>query len=195
LKEEIHHRDAPEFAFPRKITTGKAPNWKQRLMGSLVKGVDGKYRPAPEKEKDIEAFTATYGRIKKLWRIRVPDALLRAIFGRGQLLDRLVETSHPKLREGYRLEAKILRARTKMDLADKPDDTFIDPERLPDGTHRALVIENKTKAGTLSKGQRKTKERLGGMHVTRSKDEVKAAIDAFCDHQPIPGTQPKEPRP
>lgn len=194
MRDEILARDS-EFegvpgAIPRKVKVGAKPNWKQRLMGSLVKGEDGKYRRAPEKEKDIEAFTETYSRIRKLWRVRVPDALLRAIFGRFQLLDRLVEASHPSLRESFRIEAKILRAQTKKDLANKPDDIFLDPERLPDGTHRALVLENKTKAGKLSKGQRDTDQQLGGMHVTRSRDAVKAALDAFCDHQPIPTEAP-----
>jgi hypothetical protein len=189
MRQEIHHRDE-EFqgvqgAIPRKVTKGAKPNWKQKLMGGLVKGEDGKYRPAPEKEKDIEAFTATYGAIKKLWRIRVPSCLLQAVYGRQGLLDRLLEACHPKLRDGFYLEAQILRRQAKVDLADKPDDIFLFRTPEPDGSHRALVMENKTKAGRLSKGQRATDAKLGGMHVTRSTQAVKASIDAFCDRKPI----------
>ena len=185
MSAEIHPRDSAAFAFPRKLGKRKAPTWQQKLMGGLSQDDDGKWRKAPEKEADIEAFTAEYGAMRGLWRIRVPDCILRALYGRGGLVDRLVESSHKTMREQFRAEAFALRARAKRDLADKPDDIFLDPQPLPDGTHRALVLENKTKGGKLSKGQRLTEQRLGGMHVTRSSAAVKAAIDAFCAHQPI----------
>lgn len=196
MRDEILPRDAElegiPGTLPRKAKARKGPSWQQKLMGSLVEGPDGKWRKAPEKEQTIEQFTEEYGALKRLWRVRVPDCMLRAVFGRGQLLDRLVEATHKSVRELFRAEAFTLRVKAKKDMADKPDDIFIDPKRLPDGTHRALVIENKTKAkaSKLSKGQRNTDARLGGMHVTRSSEGVKAALDAFCDHKPIPTEAP-----
>jgi hypothetical protein len=190
VKRDVLPRDAELAAVdgtnPRKVKSRKGPSWQQKLMGGMYQDEAGKWKKSPEKEGEIEAFTAEYGDLRGLWRIRVPDCILRAVYGRGALLDRLVEASHKSVREEYRTEAFLLRVQAKKDLADKPDDIFLDPKPLPDGTHRALVIENKTKAGKLSKGQRDTNKTLGGMHVTRSSKAVKAAIDAFCDHAPIP---------
>ncbi len=183
MKEEIHQKDEAfkgiAGAIPRKVIKGTTPNWKQKLLGGLTKDEDGKYRPAPEKEKEIQEFAHKYAALRGLRRIRVPDVLLRAIFARGGLLDRLVESSHPKLVQGFRYEAMNLRKGVKLELGGLPDDIFLDPKRLPDGTHRALVMELKTKAGKVSRAQRDVAQTVGGFHVPRSKDEVKTLLDEF----------------
>jgi hypothetical protein len=190
MKRDLHPRDAELAAVPgtnpRQIGRKVKPNWKQKLMGGLVKGEDGKYRPAPEKEDAIEDFTGKYGKVRGLWRVRIPDILLKSVYGRGKLLDQLVAAAHPSMAKHLEEKVMILRKLVKISLGSMPDDIFLDPNPLPDGTHRALVIENKTLAGKLSTGQRMTDARLGGMHVTRSTAAVKAAIDAFCDKKTTP---------
>lgn len=185
MGEVIYPRDADlaqiPGTLPRKLKYKANHTWQKKLYGSMVEGEDGVLRPAPEKEEDIQAFVNRYAALRGLRRIRVPDVLLRALFAQGGLLDRLVEALPEKMRPTFYGLVMALRRGVKLELGGLPDNIFLDPKRLPDGTHRALVMELKTQAGKVRKSQRMVSQQMGGFHVPRSTDEAKALIDDFVE--------------
>lgn len=186
MKPEINPRDDLLASIPGALVRkpkGKKPTWQRRLMGSLVEGEDGKWRPAPEKEDAIQAAVDEYARLKGLFRYRVPSELLRALFARAGLLDRLLWSLPKESKVSFYPQVQGLRKRVKEEMAGLPDDLFLDPRRQADGSHRALAMEIKTLAGVVSKDQRTTHAAMGGVHVPRSTEEGIALIDKFINKE------------
>lgn len=174
-------------AFPR-TQKGKPPNWKQKLMGSLVEGEDGIWRPAPQKERGpggIQAQFDEYLRRRNTMNVRMPDGLMRALFAFGGLLDRLVEGMPNATRDEWRMRVRVFRKQAKAALANHPDNLLLDPRPMPDGSRRCLQVEIKTAAGKLSRGQKAASEARGGYLVVRSIEEAIAVEQAFLS-APIP---------